>query len=408
MTPTVEATDEANHAIADYLDEVRNQLSDIDAEELDELLEDLELHLRQVREDSDDDFETVLGSPAAFAAELRRSAGLADAPAAARRGRLGATEAKLAAHADRVTSAIGSHPWYQATRAFLPELRPAWWVARGYLVVALLAVITTDGSPFGAFPFLRVFGSAPFGTLLAAAAVVQSIRLGRSRQLTRAQGRTAQVVTVLALLGAFVGFASAQSDSPVVYGDEYVYPAQEVQRDFTILPANIHAYDLDGNPLGRVLLYNEIGQPIDLPVSGFSEQTGFEFETTYPTDVAGRPIVNLYPRDMDYLEWGGVDIDQYGNPIERGGPTRVPALPPVVGPAFVLDTETDDIVETEETGGAEPPAEFGTEDVDEDPEVEPDAEPTVLETPEPSTAPTAETKPPVLDLPLDDLSGTDG
>lgn len=399
MTPTVEATDEANPAIADYLGEVRNHLGDIDTEELDELLEDLELHLRQVREDSDDDFETVLGSPAAFAAELRRSAGLADAPAAARGGRLGATEAKLAAHADRATAAIGSHPWYQATRAFLPELRPAWWVARGYLVVALLAVITTDGSPFGALPFLRVFGSAPFGTLLAAAAVVQSIRLGRSRQLTRAQGRTAQVVTVLALLGAFVGFASAQSGGPVVYGDEYGYPAYELQRDFTILPANIHAYDLDGNPLGQVLLYNEIGQPIDLPVNGFSEQTGFEFETTYPTDVAGRPIVNLYPRDMDYLEWGGVDIDRYGNPIERDGPIRVPALPPVVGPGFVLDTEA------EETDGAEPPAEFETEDVDED--VDED-EPTVVETPEPSTAPTAEPRPPVLDLPLDDLSSTDG
>jgi len=30
----------------------------------------------------------------------------------------------------------GSH-WYQQIRAFLPELRPAWWVLRGYLAALI-------------------------------------------------------------------------------------------------------------------------------------------------------------------------------------------------------------------------------------------------------------------------------
>jgi hypothetical protein len=31
--------------------------------------------------------------------------------------------------------AVRRHPWTRAVVTFLPELRPAWWVARGWLLV---------------------------------------------------------------------------------------------------------------------------------------------------------------------------------------------------------------------------------------------------------------------------------
>jgi uncharacterized membrane protein len=57
--------------IANYLDEVRSHLSDLDPEELEELLDDILLHMQEVQAETDGSLRTVLGDPSAFAAESR-------------------------------------------------------------------------------------------------------------------------------------------------------------------------------------------------------------------------------------------------------------------------------------------------------------------------------------------------
>jgi hypothetical protein len=63
-------------AVGAYLASVRAALSDLPAEERDELCEDLEQHLVEVAAESDEPLSARLGSPESYAAELRASAGL--------------------------------------------------------------------------------------------------------------------------------------------------------------------------------------------------------------------------------------------------------------------------------------------------------------------------------------------
>jgi HAAS len=76
-TPTTEPLLERR--AADYLDEVRSHLADLPTDERDDLLEDLEAHVHEVTAATDGPLDDALGPPAAFAAELRASAGLASA-----------------------------------------------------------------------------------------------------------------------------------------------------------------------------------------------------------------------------------------------------------------------------------------------------------------------------------------
>lgn len=111
---------------ADYLDTVRHHLADLSPDERDDLLDDLESHVHEVAAAADGPLDDALGPPASFAAELRASAGLAPAS-----GRPGTTLERVR----RRTDALRSHRWTQAVVAFLPEPRPAWWAARGWLLV---------------------------------------------------------------------------------------------------------------------------------------------------------------------------------------------------------------------------------------------------------------------------------
>ena len=129
--------------IAAYVAGVRSHLDDIDSDEVEEMLDDLANHLRELRADSQDSFDSLLGEPHMYAAELRDSAGIAPPPSApAKPSRIGRLEALL----DRAKG----HAWVRAVRDFLPELRPAWWVLRGYLLVVLAAEIS--GQAFSTFP----------------------------------------------------------------------------------------------------------------------------------------------------------------------------------------------------------------------------------------------------------------
>ncbi|HWJ96912.1 MAG TPA: hypothetical protein VNQ33_02065, partial [Acidimicrobiales bacterium] len=125
-----------------YAQQVRDACQDLPASARDELLEDLDEHLADAFADLGEG-ETLadrLGSAEAYAADLRQSAGYplaAGASTARRRGRFAARVRSLWDESE-------THPQGRAVREYLTDLRPAWWLARAYLVVTGLAEITSS------------------------------------------------------------------------------------------------------------------------------------------------------------------------------------------------------------------------------------------------------------------------
>jgi hypothetical protein len=255
-TSTTEPTHDRR--AADYLDAVRSHLADLPTEERDDLLEDLEAHVHEVAAATEGPLEDALGPPAAFAAELRASAGLAP------------TVARAPAALDRLrrrTDAIHRHPWTRAAIGFLPELRPAWWVARGWLLVWLVAEAT--GSDESSFPFPELFNNEVLGLAAAVLAVVWSVRLGRSP----APPRWRWAVNAAAVVGALLFLdATGEDDAPVRYvavetpgspvspdGD----PVLLWHADGTQI-TDLDAYGPDGQVTHDVVIVDQNGHPIDL------------------------------------------------------------------------------------------------------------------------------------------------
>ena len=306
-----------------YLEAVRRHLADLPAEERDGLVEDLEDHLANVAAEHGLPLERRLGEPAAFAAELRASAGLDGATPAGGR-RWGSARA--------LAGSLAASPTWQRVRAFLPELHPGWWVLRGYLAVAVLAVMGDGREALRSFPLPGLGGNAFLGLLALAVAVPASVSLGRSATEAGRRRWLDRTATVLVGLGCLIGLGSVQTASSGAWypveqhylggaGSNYLHDAQG--RPIT----NIYAYDKDGKLLDGVLLYDQVGRPLD-DVSPVTED-GRPVETHYRLDANGAPIRHAYPLDVrvPVLEpW-----ERPGQGFETIEPApAVPARPPAV------------------------------------------------------------------------------
>ncbi len=120
--------------VSRYLDAVRALLADLPADEREELLADLAVHLQEVSAETDEPLELTLGPPAAFAAELLASSGQAYVLSGRGWGWLSGLGPARRAW-ERVQASAATR-W---VRALLPELRPGWWVLRGYLGVLVVS-----------------------------------------------------------------------------------------------------------------------------------------------------------------------------------------------------------------------------------------------------------------------------
>jgi len=165
--------------VAEYAAAVRAALADVPAERSEELLDDLEGHLAEVAADGAGSLTARLGTPTGYARELRSAAGLPAGPDQP------ADEPVGLSHLVARLRACG--PVRQA-EAFLPELRPAWWVLRAWAAVTAVDVVFVGGT---AFP-VPTLGLGPVGLLATGAAIAWSVRLGlRARAEQRNPGRTA-------------------------------------------------------------------------------------------------------------------------------------------------------------------------------------------------------------------------
>jgi hypothetical protein len=248
-------------AAEQFLAEVERELADLPAEERAELIEDLGLHLVALQEEADErPLAARLGSPAEYAAELRVAAGLpprsAEGPAGGRLGQGGHLVRQAAA-------AVAGSSAVREIRSFVPQLRPAWWVLRGYLVVLVPNLWHIDGSRD--FPVPAPAGSHLLGIALVALAAVASIAVGR-RRLPRVLAVGVLTVDLLVLVAAGNLLADWQwrsAESQVVYVASRVDPFKYSPLVTPRGPVtNIRPYAADGTPLQGVLLFDQDGRPL--------------------------------------------------------------------------------------------------------------------------------------------------
>src|SRR5690349_6261532 len=159
-----------------YLELLDAELADMPPDERADVLADVEVALG----DEPGDFESVvrrLGEPTVFAQELRAAAGL-DAPTVV----ASRAPSQLTLVVRGIDRALGSEP--------ARRLAPLWWVARGYIAVAVLAVLLGWGQHPGiarqtfslGHPWVPRFGSLWVGVAAVLIAIVASIWLGLSQR----------------------------------------------------------------------------------------------------------------------------------------------------------------------------------------------------------------------------------
>ncbi len=303
---------------AAYLARVAGGLSDLPAEDREEVMQDLEAHLAELPDDS---VERTLGTPDAFVLEFRVSAGLKEPPRSRRLDSWRRLMGRLEVRAERLARALN---W--------TTIRPLWIWTRGWLVVSVFAGLTQD-TPFLRFPIPSIEFQSAVGAVLVAAATWFSVWLDKThRHPARDVGTVLYSLT--AVLALLIGILSPISLSKPQHFDESVfYPEQLTAADGMPIE-NIFAYDLEGNPV-EVLLFDHEGRPLlSLPTFVYEEADYAGVESldygngtvTFPRDQFGRIIPNLYPLALSgYDEYGGL----------------VPTPPPSLGFPSVDDRRSD-------------------------------------------------------------------
>jgi hypothetical protein len=306
--------------VATYASSVRAALSDLPPDQAEVLLEDLEDHLREVASEAGGPLAERLGPPEQYAQELRAAYGTAHAGGKSQHPAL--RDLRLAVRT------LTASAWFAQVRAFLPELRPAWWVLRAYVVVLLL---TEAFSPnYNLRPIPNPFSSRGLLEIVAAAiAIVLSIRLGRQRPPRANSGRLIAIganvmialiaIPVLARMGTFPSYAMVESG---IAG----------QSQPLIMPngdalTNIYPYSRDGKPLTDVLLYDQEGRPLTA-----SPNVG-DVTTEYPVGSDGQPITNAYPLRQRHFNGDPVSAPRVAlPPWPAASPTASPSQSPSHSP----------------------------------------------------------------------------
>jgi hypothetical protein len=314
--------------VRDYLAAVRDHLDDLPVDERDDLLEDLEAHLLEVAAESDEPLGERLGPPDAYAADLRASAGL---PPTGGTLDVGRRFARVRQRWQR----LAAHPTVQRVRAFLPELRPGWWVLRAVLAVWVLAMVRGDVDASD-IPFPPLFGSRFVGLIAMIAAVPLSVRLGHRQGGNRRLTRTVHFGEVL-LLVLTIPLLTDLRDERTVWVD-YGPGLYEVHGGVLIGPngepiSNFYATDANGNPIEHFRLYDESGTPVTnvLETDDYSNPDGV-LRTQIPLDRDGRPVPNGYPRDA-WLERYDGSTESLTPPVDATATTTSVPSPSTISPA---------------------------------------------------------------------------
>lgn len=260
-----------------YLRAVEQELSDLEADDRSELLADVEEHLTEVTAEHEGPLEERLGDPAAYASELRSSAGFQPRT-------LVGSEHRTPVWRSFVERVI-SDKRFRSARALVAEVEPGWWMLRGYLLVVLIGDLSRSD-----FPFPRVNGNQFLGLLAIVLAAWASFRLGRLARRWRPAAVASALASGLVAIATVATLAEARS-APVIYEESGPAPAGVRHPDGSEA-LNLCPYGPDGELLSRVLLYDQAGRPItEVP--------------RIPGSLSG-DVMNAYPRDIRVPSADGV------------------------------------------------------------------------------------------------------
>lgn len=317
--------------VAGYIREVRAELADLPAEDLDDLTAGMEADLTELAAECGGDIAGRLGSPGLYAAELRAAAGLPErvaGPAPRRRPLADALTNPRASF----TMFSEQRPWMQSVTTFLVTLLPAWWVLRGYL--AAWAVWGILGTNHGIWP------QGLLEYVLVLLAIVGSVQLSRA-WLRQWPGLRPLVVVgnAVAIFVAFLVISSgAASGEANIDPPAYSLPPG-VSLDGAQL-ANIYAFDSDGKRMNGVRLFAENGRPLNAAhssVDANGSPVGLDHRgnpMAVVRDSSGAPLLNVYPQ-MRF----GPDPWQVSDPASPQ--SSVPRwTPPMSINPLVLDSTT--------------------------------------------------------------------
>lgn len=282
--------------IREFIADVARYFQDLPEPEQRDLLDDLQQHLMELAADDPEALDHELVDPSVYAAELRRSAGLSDLEEAdLRPSRVRLVRNGISERVDR----INQQPAVQEVREFLPHLRPAWWVVRGWVLTVAAAQLTAGGPWWRHVP---VPGRHVVGLLLALGVIAFSVRLGRD---DRDDSRPWRVVDVAARAALALGVFQALTGGMAV---EYVtYAEAEAQWEPPVLRhpdgepiTNLYLFDADGEPVEDVFVYDGVGRPVEI---GDLAEVGFEdLDTVYPRSADGTPQTNRYPLEQYVIQ----------------------------------------------------------------------------------------------------------
>ena len=341
-----------NAEVADYEAAVRRHLAGLPAAVREDLLADLETHLTEVAADLEPGVTLVdrLGTPAAYASELREAAEVDGAPSETPPGqRFAAAMARAGGLADRYTVSAGAGSFAE----FWKSLKPGWWVLRGVAAAGLVF--------YALMAFLGFYLSFPAAlvvlVVLSLAGIWCSLRFAARSANWRTRGRWALTIGGIALVwlaaasffSVYDNVYSMTGSSSEGYYEEYswvqdVYPYTE---DGELL-TDVYLFDQDGAPLN-------LGDPSQCAVldeDPFDENTvedpfgEFETEGSFGDSNAGQ--------SYDYDDQYGY---QYPLCVADGDePTSDPSETPTIDDA--TETPTDDATESptaDETTSSETP-----------------------------------------------------
>ncbi|MBM2623497.1 hypothetical protein JIG36_49190 [Actinoplanes sp. LDG1-06] len=320
----------AQDEITEYVERVRAALADLPEATRAELLEDLPEHLAEIRAEDTVTLTDRLGTPEAYAAELRATAagfvgGFPDPPK--RNGFQPFLDARadvvrVLGHADvKVGPLIG----YPRASEFLSLLRPAWWVLRGYLGAMAIAYLFDDsGNQPGLLP--RVGGSTLVALLLLGLCVVASILVGQRRLATGGWRRYAlNIGTVFLVLFAIGGFFSADSDVRDPGYSDAGYSGGGNPYDYI---TDVFVYDSQGRLVPGARLFDQDGAPIQMGNAYCTDpNTGESWHTRnmgYPYCPEAAPFGSPAPTPTD-----PADAAESAVPVPDDGPSAEAGVEPV-------------------------------------------------------------------------------
>jgi hypothetical protein len=324
--------------IVAFATRVRDALSDLPPDEVDDLTEGLEADLA---ESLAEDLRRTLPDPVAYAAELRTAAGLPGRDSSrAKRGLLEAMQ-RLTARIDSVSE---RNPAIASFVEFLDAVRPLWWIVRAWATTWMLAAF---------FGMERSFGFDGAWWVVMLGLMVLSVQWGRGQWTFPAQRELVAVGNIVVAVALVPIFGAAWSwggiggdyDDGFAAGSDSGYGAANSPLSMMGTPVtNVYAYDAAGQPLTSVQLFDQDGRPLDpfdvSPGDGRPCVDGEEMDCTslfVPAQlVTGKSVYNVFPLDAiaSALDADGQNAPAPGaTPTPRPAPfAQVPAVQPSAAP----------------------------------------------------------------------------